>query len=233
MSKNITFVAQTDHVWNVRQRPYPAAKGIPQWWKDIPAYADNFNKLVLDPAPNVTVKRCVPTLDVFGLGYLVPLWADLVVDQHERLPRIKWTTFESVAEVWSNAQVDNFQFSDDCSRVAFKYLHGWTIKTPPGWSCLFIHPIAYPNMPFKSITGIVDTDIFDGEINVPFSIKNGFEGIIEAGTPMFQVIPFKREKWESNFDIKGPNEHRFDLEKLLTKAGRAYHSITKHDKIYR
>jgi hypothetical protein len=31
--------------------------------------------------------------------------------------------------------------------------------------------------------------------NLPFFIKEGFEGIIKAGTPIFQIIPFMREQW--------------------------------------
>ena len=71
------------------------------------------------------------------------------------------------------------------------------------------------------------------EINVPFVIKNNFSGIIERGTPMFQVIPFKREKWDSKFDVKKPNEHFFDNEKFYSKISRAYHSLIKDKKIYR
>ena len=32
-------------------------------------------------------------------------------------------------------------------------------------------------------------------------LKEGFEGIIEKGTPMFQIIPFKRNNWESKFSF--------------------------------
>ena len=28
-------------------------------------------------------------------------------------------------------------------------------------------------------------------------LKTGFSGIIERGTPMLQIIPFKRESWKS------------------------------------
>ena len=37
--------------------------------------------------------------------------------------------------------------------------------------------------------------------NVPFFIKSNFEGVIPCGTPMFQIIPFKRENWKSEKDI--------------------------------
>ena len=31
----------------------------------------------------------------------------------------------------------------------------------------------------------------------PFYINKDFEGLIPAGTPMYQMIPFKRESWTS------------------------------------
>jgi hypothetical protein len=33
--------------------------------------------------------------------------------------------------------------------------------------------------------------------NIPFFIKEGFSGVIPKGTPIAQVIPFKRESWTS------------------------------------
>jgi len=233
MSKDIEFIAQDDHVWNVRPRPYPAIKNMPQWWKDIPAYSNDEKKINLNPRPNVTVKRCVPTIDAFGAGYYVPLWADLLVKQNNGIPSLNWNTSTPVADTWSESQVSSFEFKDGYSKLAFKNLHGWTIKTPPGWSCMFIHPIAYPNLPFEVIPGIVDTDVFNVEINVPFIIKEGFEGIIERDTPMFQVVPFKRETWNSKFSVKDSLEHFFDVERFRSKIVRSYASLIKDRKLYR
>jgi hypothetical protein len=233
MGKIIKFVAQNDHVWNVRPKPYPAAKNMPNWWKDMPVYSNPENTFTLNPYPSVTVKRCVPTLDILTSGYYVPLWSDIFVDQQDGFPLIQWTSEVPVLNTWNNQHVSSFKTIDGYSNVFFKNIHGWTIKTPPGWSCMFIHPIAYPDLPFYSISGIVDTDVYDGDINVPFVVKNNFKGIIEKGTPMFQVIPFKREKWNSEFDVKKPNEHYFDSQKLYSKIQRSYHYLLKDKKIYR
>jgi hypothetical protein len=233
MSEIIKFLAQDEHTWEIKSRPIPAAKQIPQWWKDIPAYSNFENKFDLSPAPTVTVKRCVPILDALVAGYYVPLWADCLIKQDNQFPQIKWVTNEKVFDVWNPDQVSSFEFKDGYSKTAFKYLHGWTIKTPPGWSCLITHPIAYQNLPFRTISGIVDTDIWDGEINVPIIIEENFEGILEKNTPMFQIIPFKRSTWDSEFELKKPQQHFFELEKFLTKITRGYHSLIKDKKIYR
>lgn len=233
MSKEIEFIAQDDHIWNVRPKPYPAIKNLPQWWKDLPVYSNKAKKFDLRPAPTVTVKRCVPTIDALGAGYYVPLSADILVEQENEFPMLKWSQKVPIVEIWSDLQVSSYEFEEGYSRVVFKNLHGWTIKTPPGWSCMIVHPIAYANLPFKVIPGIVDTDVYDGEINVPFIVKKGFEGIIEKDTPMFQVIPFKREHWDSKFSVKKPNQHFYDLEKLYSKITRAYNSLITDKKIYR
>ena len=139
----------------------------------------------------------------------------------------------TLLSVWDTGTTSSFKIEDGYSKPVFKNLHGWTIKTPPGWSCIFLHPAAYSDLPFKVIPGIVDTDILDYEINTPFVVKNGFTGTIEKGTPMFQVIPFKRESWESKFSLKKPNQHFFDHEKLYSKIHRAYASMTDGKKRYK
>lgn len=231
MEKILKFIAQDQHVWNVRPKPFPAIKKLPNWWKDMPI--NGFDSFDISPFSAVTVKRCVPTLDMLGAGYYVPLWADIFVKQENNNPSINWTTTTNVIGVWPEQQSLNFKVPEGFSTLIFKNLHGWTIKTPPGWSCIFIHPQAYLDFPFYTISGIVDTDIYDGEINVPFVIKNNFKGIIEKGTPMFQVIPFKREQWDSEFSLKGPNQHFFDNEKFYSKIYRSYHSLIKDKKKYR
>lgn len=233
MIKNIKFLAQDEHTWKVKDKPIPAVKKLPQWWKDMPVYGGGETKFNLSPAPNVTVKRCIPTLDAFAAGYYITLWADCLVNQNDNNPEIRWNTVQDVFGIWSTNQISTFEFENGYSPFAFKYLHGWTIKTPPGWSSLITHPIAYQNLPFKTVSGIVDTDVYDGEINSPIILKENFTGIIEKGTPMFQVIPFKREIWQSEFDFKKPNQHFFELEKLKTKIVRSYQTLIKDKKIYR
>jgi hypothetical protein len=41
---------------------------------------------------------------------------------------------------------------------------------------------------------------------MPFFIVNGWTGVIPAGTPYAQMLPFKRENWESEVVIEDPNK---------------------------
>ncbi|GEM_PF-6275835 len=44
----------------------------------------------------------------------------------------------------------------------------WTIKTPPGWSCLFVPPLNRPNPVVEIVAGVVDTDTYQSLIHFPF-----------------------------------------------------------------
>jgi hypothetical protein len=224
-SNKIQFIASDDHVYEVRERPYPAAKNIPEWWKEIPKYSNSENVLKLDPKATITVKQCAPVLDMFTSGYIIPLWADILVSQINGEPHVQWATSANVLDSWDSKQSSLFKQPIGFNKTAFKYLHGWKIKTPPGWSSMFIHPASYQDLPIRAIPGIVDTDILDSLINCPFFIKDGFEGVIKKGTPMVQVIPFKRENWISEFSKQESIKSFFDAEKIFLKLYGSYSSI--------
>ena len=68
---------------------------------------------------------------------------------------------------------------------------------------------------FTILDGIVDTDQYKAPVNFPFVLNDvKWEGIIPAGTPMAQVIPFKRESWEHKI---GSDKERQEQEKITRK----------------
>ena len=94
---------------------------------------------------------------------------------------------------------------------AGKFHNKWLIKTPPGYSCLFIKPMNRMEERFEIIPGIVDTDEYINLINFPFILRKRDEQfLIKKGEPMVQVIPFKREPWKK--------WSGFYLEKLHSKT---------------
>jgi hypothetical protein len=82
----------------------------------------------------------------------------------------------------------------------YKILNPWKIKTPKGYSCLFVPPLNNSDDRFSIIPGIVDTDTFPMEINFPMTINGDkypvLTTVIKKGTPYVQIIPFKRDKWK-------------------------------------
>ena len=64
---------------------------------------------------------------------------------------------------------------------------------------------------------MVDTDKYPIPVHFPFLLKKNFEGLIKQGTPIIQVIPFKRESWKSSYSFLKQNEHLYRHDKTIGK----------------
>jgi hypothetical protein len=105
-------------------------------------------------------------------------------------------------------------------------MNPWSIRTPDGYSALFVQPFHRESI-FAILPGIVDTDTYFAPVNFPFVLNDvAFEGLIPKGTPIAQVIPFKRESWTMAI---GDAQEFVDLHKvtgqLATKAVDRYKSM--------
>jgi hypothetical protein len=69
---------------------------------------------------------------------------------------------------------------------------------------LYVQPINHFDLPWLTVGGIIDSDKVTTSGLIPFFIQNGFTGVVPAGTPYLQIIPFKREDWESDFIFHKP-----------------------------
>ena len=136
-------------------------------------------------------------------------------------------------EAWPHSQSSSYEVPEGFSKTVFKYYHGWIIETPKDYSCLITHPIGYPNLPIKTITGIIDTDSLKTFANSPFVIKEGFEGIIEKGTPMFQIIPFKRDSWKAEYELMGKETNFHNNEKLHSRIVSSYGRFLRKPKEFK
>lgn len=235
MSKpnKITFIAESEYAWEMSERPIPAASAIPDWWKNMRPYSTDDNTLQMNPGPTVTAKKCFPLLDGISAGYLVTLWSDVMINSRPDKPLVQWGTGQPVFDVWDPSQVDSVELPEGYGQTVLKYLHGWLIQTPPGWSTLITHPIGYPNLPFRAMSGLVDTDTLKTGINTPILIKDGFSGVLEKGTPMFQVIPVKRENWESEAVQGDYRKQGYDNERLRSRIISSYGRNLRSNKSYK
>jgi hypothetical protein len=88
---------------------------------------------------------------------------------------------------------------------------------------------------FTILPGIVDTDQYNAPVNFPFVLNDvTYEGLIPAGTPMAQVIPFKRESWEMSLgtqeDLENQNKTTI---RLRTRFFDSYKSQFRQPKEYK
>ena len=84
-----------------------------------------------------------------------------------------------------------------------KYMTPWIIETDPGYSAIFLPPINRLEIPIVPLVGLVDTDTYFNNVNIPFihtaMLPDEKKHVIPAGTPICQVIPFKREEWKAEY----------------------------------
>ena len=233
MSKNINFKATSKTEFEVQPKPYPAVKQLPKWFTDAEPYFDrpgwpNDGKLHFrDREENITYKKCVPLLDSLGAGYIIPLWADVMVEQNGGFPGIYWKTQLNIFELHGSPSRE-IPAPTGYDQVVYKYLNTWIPQTPKGYSCLVISPLGYNDLAFKAIPAIVDTDSSTLELSFPMWIKKGFEGIVEKGTPLVQIIPFKRDDWESTFDYYEDGEYHNVIQEKNFNSTMVGHYLKNH-----
>ena len=181
----VEFMCEPE-LMNAIPEPIPANKVMPDWYKNLDMYPD-------DNPGMATVRACMPFLDALSSGWVIPIPADIQVFSANQ--KGGWTEFSSnasfsVVEHHSEEQVGDAPIPGAPS----KFINHWSIKTPPGYSTLFLQPMNRMESRFQVFSGIVDTDNYTNNINFPFIwTKSGYDGMIERGTPMVQMIPFKRE----------------------------------------
>ena len=189
--KKIKFIATNESMKDIWPNPKPASRFIPDEYKKLKRFKnDNLH----DP----TVKTCVPFLDALTMGYIIPFDQDYLIDPVENDFSVTPANREQndfgfhnqtqLPEEWKKTTGDN----------AGKFHNKWLIKTPPGYSCLFVKPMNRLEPRFDIIAGVGDTDTYINPVNFPFILnKRDILFLIKRGEPMVQVIPFKRESWKS------------------------------------
>ena len=199
--------------------PKPSKKIMPEWFKKMSNFAEKGDYIT------GTVKKCMPFLDALSMGYIISSswemgWKRVVpVDQDGKKlkPGFEITYPPPVRDILQQHalgieqhtpyQISEDAYNEDEVKMTIKILSPWLIETPPGYSCLFIPPLNHSNLPFRPLSGVVDTDKYSKmPINFPSMPKKFPEKqqtkIIPVGTPIVMVIPFKRESWKMDVQYK-------------------------------
>lgn len=178
--------------------PIQASHALPDWLKAMPPQA--FHSLNLRQED--TVKRCPPFVDAMTTGYLIPLICDLRVENGEftwdsDLPTggVLDTVRSPIGFHDASQVIGSPLFEDD--RFLIKFHNLWTIEAPEGYALLFTHPLNRFDLPFTTLSGIVDCDRYhDNWVHFPAHWHDlNFSGVLPKGTPIAQCIPVRRERW--------------------------------------
>lgn len=220
----IKFHPSTEVADQIMEEPKSAAKFLPDWYKKISTFIanDSDNPKLPNLKSNLTSKACIPLLDAYTAGYIITLPCDILATKDQRYPhRLMWDVSWAAITEHSRFQYQGFNLPSEYEPDAFKWEAYFTVETPPGYSCYFMHPANRLDLPFYTLSGLVDTDNYKLPVNLPFFLRKDFEGIIPKGTPIAQIIPIKRESWEGE-RIKFDTRSKHWIDDLKTTIFRSY-----------
>ena len=213
------------------EQPQPASKFIPDWYKNMESYMSGNKKPNGGGNTDATIKRCMPVFDAITAGYIITTPADVYVSIKEEKQFFEWSTLGLI----SFHPVEQAPEHPARNQHAYpKWNNPWAIKTPKGYSVLFTQPMHRESI-FTILPGIVDTDTYTAPVNFPMVINDpNFEGLIPKGTPIAQVISFKREDWQMEIGSeKELKEQHSITQKLQTKFFDRYKSMFWSRKEYK
>lgn len=240
----IEFSAPKEYVECEKEKdtfPTPIKLNIPEWFKKLEHKLGRF-----------TVKGCLPFLDTLTSGYLLKTPQDMQVQHGIEMNKddpnhpvkkgsLNRCPYKKTPDVDINlADVDqqSGHFNPNFQAVGWpaleeknhggpvhKFVNPWHIKTPKGYSCLFLPLLNNNDDRFEIIPGIVDTDTYTQEINFPillngYKYKMPIDFVIKRATPYVQVFPFKRESWKMKIVKRDHKEMSF--------ARNIYHTLLIH-----
>ena len=233
MKKIIKFIPSDELTEKIIDPPISSKFVLPEWYKKL-HFKNNKNNLWRNPdgTSNLTMKGCIPVFDVLTSGYTITLPCDIYVNNNpEYVSRFMWEVSWDAIGIHDKFQYGNMTIPDGFEEHPYKWNTKWNIKTPKGYSLLFFHPQYRFDLPFITLSGIVDTDKYDLPLNLPFLIKEGFEGMIPKGTPIAQIIPIKRDSWKSSITKFLPSQ-RYEIDRLKSIIERSYKKTIWSKKIY-
>lgn len=206
-------------------RPVAARSVLPNWLRKMPAAA--FSDLHGQEIR--TVKQCPPFVDAMAHGFIMPLPCDVTVENSKfswswDLPPLSIAAHpRSPLSFHVPAQVTGTPFHDP-ARAIVKFNSFWTIELEAGYSLFATHPVNRADLPFRLLTGLVDSDRFS-DVGILFPavwVDPGFRGVLPAGTPVAQCFPVARDVAELIIEpLSSEAQRRYDKTgaALLSKPG--------------
>jgi hypothetical protein len=213
--------------------PLPALQALPDWLREMPgaAFSDLHGREVR------TVKQCPPFVDAMRHGFVMRLPCDVVVADG----RFSWdwdlpplageTQPRSPLSFHAPAQVTGSPLAAAHGRTLIKFNSFWTIELEAGYSLFATHPVNREDLPFRTLTGMVDSDRFNavGILFPAAGVDERFKGVLPAGTPVAQCFPVSREAISLVFEDLTPE--RIDAYDDVANALHATPGVYR--KVYR
>lgn len=226
-------------------KPVLAKSLMPDWWKKMKVFQS------VRGNRTQTIRACPAMHDWTKSGWLLCSNRDmevLVGSDRDSLSNENFATRDPnsgqsyASPTHPSDQFDNaFDYLPDGEfghvKDAFKMRNPWNIITPPGYSCYYLDPFLFQNKYFATWQGIIDTDEFNvnqDNSQIIFYPRVNESFTIPKGTPLCQIIPFKREKWVATYQLKDSkywHENRSKYTSNHDKLTMDEQGRTKYDKL--
>jgi len=188
-----------------KSKPVPISKSMPQWYKE----ADRFAKMPNgeywigpDKGKIPTWKACPAILDILTTGYslVTPCDIEFFLDDAGQIDvKIEDPMYKGFAT--RRPPMPQFRHPEGYYNYHFAWMPDWAVKVPEGYSVLYVSPFNRYDLPIMTVSGIIDNDKVNLPGSFPFFVQEGWTGVLPAGTPYAQLLPFLREDWKSEITI--------------------------------
>jgi len=196
--------------------PDLASRFVPKWWKDL---ATNYQANLQFPQVEfATAKKCIGIIETYKNGFILPLWSDLAINVmstgDDRRYSYMFADQESTANHHNPEQFGNFV--DPSKLQHLKLGSPWKFKEKSGVTFSLNQPtwnLQNHIVDFTIIPGLSDFK-YQNSTNIQMLLHYPPSNttkhlLIEAGTPMYHIIPMSdkkvtikkhlvsREEWDS------------------------------------
>jgi hypothetical protein len=238
--KKIKFYPFSEEALSFVPKPETASKFLPEWYKKAPSVIDNGG--ISFGLIGTTVKKCMPIFDLITAGYIIPAPCDIHLDATNP-EKLEWSIPAGIlsfqGDMFAVHAIEQYQEmpinKDVYHKQLLRIFPFWSVGTDKGYSSIFLNPPYSDSSPLVALQAIVDTDSFISEGHLSFLVEKNFKGIIKQGTPLIQVIPFKREPWEKEIASVENFEEIASRQRLRLRSvfSNAYKNIFRSKKEYR
>ena len=238
--KKIKFYPHSQDASEFAPVPETASRFLPDWYKKTPSVIEN-NGISFGQV-GTTVKKCMPIFDLITAGYVIAAPCDIYLDATNP-EKLEWSiplpmmSYQGdmfaihAPEQYENLPINKNFYHKSLLRI-FPF---WAVGTPKGYSLLVLQPPYSDSGPLMALQAIVDTDSFITDGHLSFMVQKDFKGTIKQGTPLIQVIPFKRESWEKEIVSAKDAAGVFHTQRLRVRSVfmNGYKNLFRSKKEYR
>jgi hypothetical protein len=184
--------------------PVLARDMAPDWLKSMPTQV----KIPGTDGEIPTAKKCPPFIDSLQVGFYLRLSDDVFVGDDgfsfstDPYNLVDYDFLGKPISFHDVSQLSCAPLPISCETI-LKFHNHYTIGIDPGWSIFVTHPSNAFNTPFRTISAVVDVDLYSSTlVHVPaLWVDPNFRGLLRRGMPFAQCIPFQRTTVELDVGI--------------------------------